>query len=261
VEAASSLAQQTGEPARLHLKVDTGMSRLGVQPEHAVHLARLIARTPGVVFEGLFTHFARADEPDSTATKEQEDHFQSVILELESLGLRPAFVHAANSAASLSRPSAWLDLVRAGISLYGLRPSPLTPFPPELRPALSWKTVLSQVKVLPAGRGVSYGHLYTTSGQERIGTLPAGYADGFRRVAGNQVLIGGRRAPVIGQVCMDQVMVQLDEIQAAQPGDEVVILGKQGGEQISAEEIGERWGTINYEVVCGIGVRVPRIYI
>jgi alanine racemase len=260
VRAASAAASQVGETARLHLKVDTGMSRLGVGPEQALGLARSLAQAPGVLFEGVFTHFARADEREAGPTEAQESLFQHVLEGLESAGLRPWLVHAANSAASLTRPSACFDMVRVGIAMYGLHPSPECRLPADFRPALSWKAQLSQVKVLPGGRGVSYGHVYTTAGEERIGTVPVGYADGFRRTAGNEMLVGGRRVPVVGRVCMDQCLVQLDSVPEAKPGDEVVLIGSQGAERITAEQVAQRWGTINYEVVCGIGSRVPRLY-
>jgi alanine racemase len=170
-------------------------------------------------------------------------------------------VHAANSAASLTRPSAYFNLVRAGIAIYGLHPSPQCPLPTDFRPALQWKTVLSQVKNLPPGRGVSYGHIYTTQADERIGTLPVGYADGMRRTSGNLALVGGKRVPVIGRVCMDQMMVQLNGVSDAKAGDEVVLIGKQGEESLFAEEVAGNWGTINYEVTCGLAARVPRLYL
>ena len=249
-----------GQEARLQLKVDTGMGRLGVQPEEVPGLARFLKDAPNVLFEGLFTHYARADEHDPTPSDEQDQRFESVLNMLEEISLRPSLVHAANSAAALKSPQGDFDLVRVGISIYGLHPSKETILPGDFRAALSWKTHLSQVKVLPPGRGVSYGHLYITSDHERIGTLPIGYADGFRRVEGNQVLVGGQRVPVVGRVCMDLCMVQLDALPEAQAGDEVVLIGVQGDEHIPAEEVAERWGTINYEVTCGIGARVPRIF-
>lgn len=261
VQAAAIHANRANKPASLHLKVDTGMSRIGVQPEAARHLAEQIATSDGVTLEGIFTHFARADEADRATTDEQERLFIKALAELDSAGLRPPLVHCANSAASLTRPSAIFDLVRLGIAMYGLHPSRECPLPDSFRPALSWKTVLSQVKALPPGRGVSYGHEYTTRAEERIGTIPVGYADGLRRGAPNQALAAGVKVPVVGRVCMDQVMLQLDKVPEAKAGDEVVLIGEQGGERISAEEVAERWGTINYEVVCGIGRRVPRVYI
>jgi len=248
-------------PARLHLKVDTGMSRLGVQPEAAADMARQLMGTPGVIFEGLFTHFATADERDQTTADLQEARFGQVLSELEQLGLRPPLVHAANSPASLTRPSAHFDILRLGIAMYGLHPSPDCPLPQGFRPALTWKAVLSQIKVLPPGRGVSYGHEYITQARERIGTVPVGYADGLRRTSGNQALVGGRQVPVRGRVCMDQIMLSLDGLPQAKVGDEVVIIGQQGNQRITAEEVAMRWKTNNYEVVCGIGARVPRFYI
>ncbi len=261
LEQAVAAAQRVGMDARLHLKVDTGMSRLGIQPEAASHLARRIARTRRVIFEGLFTHFARADERDPLPTDQQQQRFEDVLRALEREGLRPPWVHAANSAAGLTRPSAHYDLIRVGIAMYGLHPSGECPLPQGFRPALTWKAVLSQVKLLPPGRGISYGHTYVTTRWERIGTVPVGYADGFRRVERNWVLVGGRRVPVVGRVCMDQLMVQLDEAPQARAGDEVVLIGAQGEERLPAEELGRRWGTINYEVTCGIAGRVPRLYL
>lgn len=258
---ASEFGLKLETPARLHLKVDTGMGRLGIPPESTLALAEYISGTPGVLLEGLFTHFARADELDNTTSDHQEDNFRSVILELEERGLRPPLVHAANSAASLTRPSAHFDMVRLGIAMYGLHPSLERPNPASFRPALTWKAVLSQVKLLPAGSGISYGHEYITQKEERVGTIPLGYADGFRRTTGNYVLVGGWRVPVIGRVCMDQIMVQLDDVPDAQAGDTVILLGEQGDSRITAEDIAEVWGTINYEVVCAIGARVPRILV
>lgn len=261
VQHASAVGIKLGTPARLHLKIDTGMGRLGIPAESALALAEHISETPGVLLEGVFTHFARADELDNTTSDHQEKIFRSVILELEARGLRPPLVHAANSAASLARPSAHFDMVRLGIAMYGLHPSPERPNPPSFRPALTWKTVLSQVKRLPAGSGVSYGHEYITQKDERVGTMPVGYADGYRRTTGNHVLVGGQRVPVIGRVCMDQTMIQLDDVPEARAGDTVVLLGEQGDSRITAEDIAEIWGTINYEVVCAIGARVPRILV
>jgi alanine racemase len=260
VETASQAARLTGKPAQLHLKVDTGMSRIGVQPAEALDLARRIAGTPGVVFEGIFTHFARADEADPTFTDMQERRFQQVFAGIEAAGLRPACVHAANSPAALTRPETAYDLIRLGIAMYGLHPSGECPLPEGFRPALVWKTVLTQVKTLPAGSGVSYNHEYVTQKEECIGTLPVGYADGWRRARPNLVLVGGQRAPVVGRVCMDQCMLNLDTVPGAREGDEVILIGSQGEERISAEELARRWGTNNYDVMCGIGARVPRIY-
>jgi len=257
---AARAAGQVGKQARLHLKVDTGMNRLGAPPEEAFTLAEQIAAEERVIFDGVFTHFARADESDPRPTDEQAQRFYGLIERLEAARLRPRWVHAANSAAALYRPDARFDLVRLGIAMYGLHPSAEAPLPPDFRPALSWKSVLSHVKTVPPGSGVSYGHRYVTARHERIGTVPVGYADGLRRLDGNVLLVRGRRVPVIGRVCMDQIMVQLDAVPQAAVGDEVVLIGAQGNTRITAEEVAGIWGTINYEVVCAIGARVPRVY-
>jgi alanine racemase len=260
IQIASQAANRVGQTALLHLKIDTGMSRLGVQPEGALPLARQIATSQGALLEGIFTHFARADEADPASASAQEIQFREIIESLKTLGISPHLVHAANSAAGLTRSSAFFNLIRAGISIYGLHPSAECLLPQDFRPVLSWKAILSQVKTLPAGRGVSYGHIYVTKREERIGTIPVGYADGFRRTGGNMVIVGGQRCPVVGRVCMDQIMVQLDGVAEAKAGDEVVLIGRQGDQTLTAEEIGDCWGTINYEVTCGIAARVPRLY-
>lgn len=260
VEKINAVATQINQVARVHIKVDTGMSRLGVTADVVIHLFEAIANFPNVQVEGLFTHFACADEADPAQSDTQEEIFQSLVGKMKGSGFQIPLIHAANSAASLTRPSAYFNCVRLGIAMFGLHPSLECPLPSEFRPALTWKSVLSQVKTLPRGRGISYGHEYITSREERIGTIPVGYADGFRRVMDNQVLIGGRKIPVVGRVTMDQIMVQLDTHPGAREGDEVVLLGTQGGESITAEEIAERWGSINYEVTSGIAHRVPRIY-
>ncbi len=260
IETIGETARRRGQVAKLHLKVDTGMSRLGVQVAGAEGLALAIRRHPALELEGVFTHFARADEEDPEPTRAQLAAFLKLIEALEGNEARPRLVHCSNSAASLAHPDAWFDLVRVGIAMYGLHPSSYRLLPTSVRPALSWMSSLALVKSLPPGRGVSYGHTYTTSREERIGTVPVGYADGYRRVAGNEVLVHGQKVPVVGRVTMDQIMVQLDGVPEARVGNEVVLLGPQGQTAIPAEEIADRWGTINYEVTSGIAGRVPRVY-
>lgn len=257
----SAIARTLGKNAKVHLKVDTGMSRIGIQPEEVVPFSEMLVKTEGINLEGLFTHFARAEESDTTFTVKQEDEFEQVLSGLNSIGIYPPLIHAANSAAGLTRPRNRSNLVRAGIAMYGLNPSPDCRLPEDFKPALSWKTVLSQVKVLPAGRGLSYGHVYITKKSERIGTIPVGYADGLRRTLNNRVIIGGYQVPVVGRVCMDQSLVLLEQVLSAQMGDEVVLIGSQGKASLSAEDLAGYWGTINYEVVCALGSRVPRVYI
>ncbi len=260
VDAVESAAVSAGRDAVVHVKVDTGMSRLGAKPEVAYDLVRRLHDAPHVQLEGVFTHFAKADEPQDPTTEQQEAQFLDLMSEIEAAGLRPPIVHAANSAAALSRPSSRFDMVRPGMAIYGLCPDVKMPLPDDFRPALRWKARLSFIQRLEAGRGISYGHVYKTKTEETIGVVPVGYGDGYRRVPGNEVLIHGERVPVVGRVSMDQLMVSLDDVPDTLIGDEVVLIGQQGDECISPEELGERWGTFNYEVICGLSARVPRSY-
>ena len=254
-------AQAVGRKAKVHLRVDTGMGLLGAQPDAVEGLMRHAHGSEEVFLEGMFTNFARADEPKLDTTGTQLKVFLDLVLQLEAAGLRPPIVHAANSAATLVNPETHLDLVRIGSAMYGFHSSAECRLPEGFSPVLTWKTQLSQVKMLPPRRGLSYGHGYVTQGNEHIGTLPLGYADGLRSTDGNKVLIRGREVPIVGTVCMDQCLVQMDTVPEAEVGDEVVIIGRQGEMQISAEEVAKRWKAINYEVTCGIGARVPRLYI
>jgi len=261
VEAAAAAGRAAGTEARLHLKVDTGMARLGLDPQEAGPLARTIQAATGARLEGMSTHFARADEEDTEPTAHQLAQFDELLQAMDSVGLRPAWVHAANSAATATRSGAHFDLVRLGVAVYGLHPSAVCKLPDSYRPALSWKTRLVQVRRLPPDRGVSYGHVYRTQAEERVGTALVGYADGFRRVPKNvnEVLIGGRRAPIRGRVCMDQCVAGISHVSGeVGVGDEVVLIGAQGDERISAEAVARRWGTINYDVTSGIMARVDR---
>lgn len=260
VEALSSVASQSSRPGIVHVKVDTGMSRLGAPPMVAYELIQSLSNIQGIDLEGVFTHFARADNPESGVTEQQERQFLDLLSELESIGIRPRIAHAANSAAALTRPSSYLDMVRVGIAIFGLPPSDNIPLPGGFRPALMWKAQLCAVFSLPPGRGVSYGHDYVTKEHETLGVVPVGYGDGYRLTPGNEVLIRGQRAPLVGRVCMDQVIVKLDHVPEAKVGDEVVLLGSQGDESITASDLAKKWGTINYEVTCGLSARVPRFY-
>ncbi len=253
-------ARLAHQPLHVHAKFDTGMGRLGVFPEDGAAFIEQLHGIDGLEIEGIFTHMARADETDRRTTLWQIGRFQALVDALQLKRLRPRMAHAANSAATLFYPEARFDLVRCGISIYGLDPSAETPNPAGFQAALTWKTRLTSLKYMPEGHGISYNHRYKTQKQERIGVIPVGYADGFRRRLGNYVLIRGQRAQVVGTVCMDQAMLQLDGVPEARPGDEVVILGCQGEDVISAEEIAASWGTNNYEVVCGLANRLPRVY-
>jgi alanine racemase len=252
-----------GRPARVHVKLDSGMGRLGVLPADALDFVRALRGLAGLSVDGLFTHFAASDMADQASTLAQIAALDGVLGALSAAGLRPSCVHAANSAAVVRQPNARYDLVRSGIMLYGLDPSDDVPCPPGFRPVLTWKTVVAQVKILPAGHGVSYGPEYATAAQETVAVLPVGYADGYRRVPKNvnSVLVGGQRAPVRGRVCMDQCVAGVSHVPGVRVGDEVVLLGRQGAEQLRAEEVARRWGTINYDVTSGIMARVERFFV
>lgn len=248
--------------AKVHLKVDTGMGRVGLQPGELAALARKLADLPNVEVEGVFTHLAVADEPQSDFTARQVERFDQALAELESAGLKPPIRHAANSAGLMLHPSSHYDLVRAGVAIYGLPPAPDADWPARLIPALSWKTRIGMVKWVEPGTSISYGRTYLSSEREQIATLPVGYADGYFRHLSNKgyVLIHGHRCPVVGRVCMDQTLVRVPGDLTARVGDEVVLIGRQGDEEVSATQLAELIGTINYEVVCAIAPRVPRIY-
>jgi alanine racemase len=258
----SEVLHTSGQKLLVHAKVDTGMGRLGIPSESGLELVQAIHDTPELEIEGLYSHFARADETEPAATNLQIERFDRLVDQLTKNDLRPKIVHTANSAGALFHPAACrYDMVRGGIAIYGLNPSSQTRLPAEFRPALSWKAQIISIKTLPSGSGISYGHKYVTkSDGQRIGVIPVGYADGFRRIAGNVVLAGGQRIPVLGNVCMDQCMIDLNPVPDVQPGDEVILIGTQGDESITADEVADRWGTINYEVTCGVSNRVKRMY-
>jgi alanine racemase len=248
-------------PLKVHLKIDTGMNRLGVFPEEAEEFINAMQRLPEIELEGMFTHFARADEPQLDITSDQIRRFYDLLHRLEKTKRRPPVVHLSNSAGALYHyAAADGDLVRGGIAIYGLHPSPAAPLPDTFQPAMTWKALIVSIKSVPRDCGVSYGHRYVTNHEEKIGVLPVGYADGFRRIGGNVVLVHGKRVPVVGTICMDQCMVQLDHVPDVKLGDEVILMGGLESERISAEEIAAKWGTINYEVVCGMAARLPRFY-
>jgi alanine racemase len=267
IEAAQALSRAAtalNKTVRVHVKVDTGMGRLGIRAEELDEIVRLVEHVrglPGVELEGIFTHFATADSLDSAYARKQLARFQHVLHVLEQKHLRPPLIHAANSAALLVLPEAHFDMVRPGIALYGLDPSDEVRLPMGFRPALAFKTQVAQVKVVPAGEGISYGSTYVTERPTIVATLPVGYADGFRRGPANwgSVLIHEQQAPILGRVCMDQCMVDVSHIPQVRAGDEVVLIGRQGAASLTAEEVARRLGTIHYEVVSEILARVPRV--
>lgn len=267
LEAAAGAGRSLGQRARVHVKVDTGMGRIGLLPEEAIAFCRRVADEPWVELEGLFTHFAAADSIDKTYTRQQLARFMSVASALEREGVRVPVRHVANSAAIIDLPETHLDLVRAGIAMYGLQPSDELAHHLPLKPAMTWKTRVVHVKRVPKGDCISYGCTYRATGDSVIATLPVGYADGYSRAWSNrgEVLLAGRRVPVVGRVCMDQTMVDATALTAdgvpAGIGDEAVLMGTQGDEYIGADELAEGLGTISYEIVCLVGKRVPRVYV
>lgn len=252
-------AREMGTALRVHVKIDTGMGRLGVLADDAVPFFRHLTSLLHLDIEGIYTHFSMADE-DPLYTADQLRAFKSVVNPLRASGFSFRYVHAANSAATLTTKDAHLNMVRVGVALYGLSPSETVLIPPGFEPVMSWKTVIAQVKTLPPGHPVGYGQTYTTSGYERIAVIPVGYAYGFRRKPHNwgHVLVHGQYAPVVGRVSMEKSCINVTHIPNVAIGDEVVLLGRQGDARISAEDVGERLGTNNYEVVCNILARVPR---
>lgn len=261
---ASTFANQL----KVHIKIDSGMGRLGLLPsDEALAFIQEVASLNQVMLEGMFTHFARADEEDKTYTLEQYRRFQGVVQALRDQGCSIPIIHTANSAAAIDTPELSYDMVRVGISLYGLYPSAeVNHQVVKLSPVLTLKTKAVLVKTLPPHWGISYGTRYFTQGYERIATLPIGYADGFSRMLTGkaQVLVRGRRVPVVGTICMDQCMVSLqsfaEEAEEIQVGEEVVLIGHQSGGVITADEVASQLGTIAYEVICMMAHRIPRVY-
>ncbi len=256
-----ALAAAASEPVGVHLKVDTGMHRVGCDPADAVRLAKQIVAAPTLDFAGLWTHFAVAEEDDDF-TRRQLLTLLACRDTLAAQGLEPRMVHAANTAGGLVLASARPDMVRAGLGVYGLRPAPHVGADLDLRPAMRVVSHVAMVKRLPAGARPSYGRRRELYRATTVATVPLGYADGVaRRLAqqGGHVLIGGQRRAFAGNVTMDQIVIDVGDDDVA-VGDEVVVLGRQGAEEISADEWAERLGTINYEIVCGFGPRLPRRY-
>lgn len=263
-EMLSREGMRQGKTVHIHLALDTGMSRIGFAdvPE-SVEKIRKIAALQNMEIEGMFTHFARADESDLTPAREQLDRYLVFAGLLEDKGIHIPLKHCSNSAGIIRMPQANLDAVRAGITIYGLYPSDeVERDKVRLEPAMELKSHITYIKELKAGTPVSYGGTYTAPKDIRTATVPAGYADGYPRSLSNKgwVLIRGRRAPVIGRICMDQFMVDVSEIPDACVGDEVTLIGKDGKEMISMEEMGDLSGRFSYEFACDISKRVPRVY-
>ncbi len=259
----SAIASRLGRAATVHIKVDTGMGRFGLLPDEVLPFMQELAALPGVQVEGLYTHFAVADLADKDYTRQQFRRFQQVRDRLSAAGYRIPLCHAANSAATLDLPETHLDAVRVGIAMYGLRPSSEVEPAVPLRPALSLKSHVARVRTLPAGSSISYGRTYITPREMTVALVPVGYGDGYHRLISNRgaVLINGRRAPIVGRVCMDQVIVDVSQAGLVELNSEVVLIGSQGKERITAEEVATWAETINYEVVTALLPRVPRLYV
>ncbi len=261
-QAISAEAARMGKVIPLHVKVDTGMSRYGLMPGEVVDFVRGLTTLPGVTLEGLFTHFATADSADQSHTRRQLDTFRQVADAVESAGIHIPLLHAAHSAAALWLPEAHLDAVRIGIAMYGLDPSDEWPPAFEIRPALTLKSRVSRVCVLPPDSGISYGRTFVTQCETPVALVQVGYGDGYHRILSNKssVLIHGQRAPMRGRVCMDQFVVDITGIEGVRQDDEVVLVGRQGEAEIRAEEVSKLAGTINYEVTTSLLPRVVRVY-
>ena len=265
VEAAAKAvaAAGRGRPLDVHVKVDSGMHRVGAAPDEAVQVATAVHERPELRLGGLWTHFATADDPDPSFTAGQSACFDEVVARLSAAGIRPPLLHACNSAGAIAHPRARHDLVRCGLALYGVPPTPELARRVALRPALSLRARVSLVKSVAAGEGISYGLRHRFPRDSVVATVPIGYADGVPwrlGVSGGEVLVRGKRCPIAGAVTMDQLTVDCGDDHRVAPGDEVVLLGRQGEESVDAWEWAERAGTIAYEILCGIGPRVPRLY-
>ena len=260
--ALSARASALGITIPIHIKVDTGMSRFGLLPDEVLEFLRELRNLPGISSQGLFTHFATADWEDTSFTHRQFEIFQDVLNAARREGFDLPVCHAANSGAAMRLPETHFNAIRLGIALYGLDPSEqwLPVF--EIRPALTLKSIISRVRDLPPGSGISYGRTYVTQGKTRAALVPVGYGDGYHRSLSNRgcVLIHGQRAPILGRICMDQFVVDISAIADVKQDDEVVLIGRQGNDQIRAEEVARLAGTINYEITTALLPRLPRLY-
>ena len=262
LESLDAAAAKQGMTGKFQIKIDTGMGRLGLFIEELGDFLRHIQKFKNIQCTGVYSHFMGSDLDDLTHAGAQLDLFTKAVTQIRTSGLTPEYIHIANSPATLRMSASHFNLVRLGVAAYGLNPFLPTPNVVALEPIASWTTKLLNIKTLPPGHGVSYGAEYRTSENQRIGVVPVGYADGFRRYPSkiNTVLIRGQEVRVLGRVCMDHIMVDLSSVAGAALNDEVVLIGRQGDKEISADILSVRWGTNNYDVVVNIGNRVKRIY-
>ena len=263
VQALSRRASALGKTVTIHVKVDSGMGRYGLLPEEVLPFLAQVTALPCLDLEGMFTHFASADELDKSFTRRQLAVFLDTLQAVREAGYTIRLRHAANSAATLDLPETHLDAVRVGIALYGLPPSEGMTITLPLQPVLSFKSHVARIRLLPPGYSIGYGRTYITSRPTRVALVSAGYADGYHRSLSNRsyVLIRGRRAPVIGRVSMDQITVDVSDIEDVSQNDEVVLIGSQGKVSVTATELGSLAGTINYEILTSMSPRVPRVYV
>lgn len=265
VEILSKIAQKLGKNAYVHIKMDTGMGRIGLRfAEEILTLAQKIETLPNIVIEGIFTHMATADMADKTKAKEQIRMFREMLQLLENNGIYIPIRHCSNSAGIIDLKEANIDMVRAGIALYGLYPSEeVNKENVCLIPALELKSIVSYLKTVPKGSPIGYGATFVTQKETKVATVSIGYGDGYPRALSNKgyALVRGKKAPIIGRICMDQFMMDVSDIPEIQQGDTVTLIGKDQNEQITVEELAELAGTFNYEFVCDLGKRIPRVYI
>lgn len=263
IQAFAEAVEPGTAPYPVHIKVETGMGRLGVLPHELPEVLSRAELRITLRLEGLMTHLADADNRDTEQTEEQLKRFQEVVNHTQERGLAIPLIHVANSAGIINYPASLYSLVRPGIMLYGYHTLPNDSTAPELHPILTWKTTIAHVHTIPPGGSVSYNRTFIASRQTRVAVLPVGYADGYNRLLSNrgQVLIGGRRVPVIGRVCMDMTMIDVTDVKGVHVGDDAILIGQQGSERITAADVAAWQQTIPYEVLCAIGSRVPRRYL
>ena len=255
-------AKKRGTTLKVHLKIDTGMGRIGFLPATLSSWLPLLKRSHALEIEGVFSHFSHADNVAGDYTRNQLEIFRDLVERLSAAGISPALIHLANSAATITLPEAYFNMVRPGLMLYGIYPSVEMARQVSLQPVLSWKSRILQLKKVPAGASISYGRTFIAKRESLIATVPVGYADGYSRSLSNRgaMLVRGKRALVAGRVCMDLTMIDVTDIGEVKQGDEVVLLGRQGNAVISADEMAAWSNTISYEILTSIGARVPRIY-
>jgi alanine racemase len=262
-KALSEISSAQGVVTPVHVKVDTGMGRFGLLPDEVVDFVKRLVELPGIRLEGLYTQFAIADEADKTYTYKQWDIYKKVLKDLEEAGIHIPIRHVCNSAGTLNFPEMHLEMVRCGTAIYGHYPSPVTNRSVPLQPAMTLKSRVGRIRTLPPGSSICYGRTYTTTRPTTVALVPVGFGDGLSRQLSNKgsVLIRGKRAPIVGRVCMDQCIVDVSGIPDVQQDDEVVLFGRQDEAEITAEEIASLMDSINYVVLAAVSARVPRVYL